>query len=279
MLKENIDRTPISFVICVNDEQVFRNNVLTSLVFTDEHQHELIIQRDFPSASLAYNDAITKAHNDIIVFMHQDVYLPKDWDKRLQDILFSLELSGQKWGVLGCYGISERGVPVGHVYSNGLNRELGRPQPPTPVQSLDELLLILKKSSGLRFDSKMPHFHLYGTDICLQAKERGMTNYAISNFCVHNSVAIQKLPGQFWQCAEYLRKKWQDKLPVKTCCITLYPTRSRMLLIRAISELKSFKHRLLHQYKGNQHRLSAPGTAIEEILVRGNKNFKNIFKL
>lgn len=253
MRQKSKDKVPISFVIAVNDDKVFRDNVLASPIFVDGHPHEILLRRGFASASLAYNDAITSAKNDLIVFMHQDVYLPKGWDEKIQDVLFSLESSGRKWGVLGCFGISVKGVPVGHVYSSGLNRELGSPQPPTPVQSLDEVLLVLRKSSGLRFDPMLPHFHLYGTDICLQAKRKGVENYAISNFCVHNSLRIRKLPSEFWQCAEYLRVKWRDELPLKSCCVTIYPARSKMLMIRTIFELKSFRNRLRYRnYKSKR---------------------------
>ena len=70
------------------------------------------------------------------------------------------------------------------------------------VQTLDEIVLILKKSSGLRFDDSLPHFHFYGTDICLRAAQRGMRSYAISAFCVHNTHQTLVLPEEFYECCQ-----------------------------------------------------------------------------
>ena len=243
MTPKHNNETPISFVIAVNDEQVLRTNALASPALRDGHLHEIILQRNFPSASLAYNAAMTNAGNDLIVFMHQDVYLPESWVEALHATVNFLEVSGRNWGVLGCYGISLQGAPAGHLFSNGLNRELGGPYPTLPVQSLDEVILVLRKSSGLRFDPKLPHFHLYGADICLQARQSGRENYVMSNFCVHNSLAIKRLSAEFWQCAEYLRVKWRHVLPVKTCCVTLLPRRSKMWMTRARYEQGFFRTR------------------------------------
>jgi hypothetical protein len=154
-----------------------------------------------------------------------------------------LEAAGRRWGVLGCFGISLQGEPAGHIFSNGLNLELGYANAIVPVQSLDEVVLVLRKSSGLRFDARLPYFYFYGTDICLEAKRNGMENYAMSNFCVHNSLPIRSLPAIFWQCAEYLRVKWRNELPVKTCCVTLSPWRHQMWMTRIRYEQRFFRIR------------------------------------
>ena len=49
---------------------------------------------------------------------------------------------------------------------------------PAPVATLDELLLIVRRDSGLRFDPDLG-FHLYGADICLQASEQGLAVVAL----------------------------------------------------------------------------------------------------
>ena len=86
------------------------------------------------------------------------------------------------------------------------------------VMSLDELILILRKSSGLRFDEQLDGFHMYGTDICLEARRRGMKCYAISAFCVHNTNGYKLLPFQFWRNYLFMRKKWKSLLPISTSC-------------------------------------------------------------
>jgi glycosyltransferase involved in cell wall biosynthesis len=245
----------LSFVIAVNNEKVLEQNALASPVFKSGHQHEILVRRGFASASAAYNDAISTTTNDIIVFMHQDIYLPDGWDERLTNSVVSLEKSGEKWGVLGCFGMSLEGAPVGYVYSNGLRRELGSPQPPTRVQSLDEIVLVVRKSSGLQFDEMLPHFHLYGTDICLEAQRMGLRNYVVANYCIHNSLPVLRLPPEFWRCAEYLQKKWRRALPISTTCIVISTSKAFMRLKRIESWFASYQRRF---NKLDHQRLSSP---------------------
>jgi len=244
MERGNQNGNSLSFTIAVNNEKVFEQNVLASPVFKSGHQHEILVRRGFASAGAAYNDAISTATNDIIVCMHQDIYLPDGWDEILTKSVVSLEKSGEKWGVLGCFGISLEGAPVGHVYSNGLKRELGSPQPPARVQSLDEIVLVVRKSSGLQFDEMLPHFHLYGTDICLESQRMGLRNYAVSNFCIHNSLPVLRLPPEFWRCAEYLQKKWRRELPISTTCVVISTSKAFMRLKRIESWFASYQRRL-----------------------------------
>lgn len=248
-------RYAITFIISVNDEEVFKGNALASPVFKTGHRHEIIAKRRFSSAALAYNQAIEEARNPVLVFMHQDVYLPEGWDKRFVEEIAFLEKQG-RCGVVGCYGVALDGNPAGHVYSNGLQRELGGIRAADQVQSLDELLLAFRKDTGLRFDPLMPHFHLFGTDICLESKRRGLKNYAISNICLHNSLRVKSLPVEYWRCAEYIRLKWQSELPVKSCCATIYPKKSRMLCLRAIARLKAC--RTPKQCMSGSERLTIP---------------------
>jgi len=108
----------------------------------------------------------------------------------------------------------------GHVYSSGLGI-VGNTSEPGEVQTLDEIVLVLRKSSGLRFDEGLPHFHFYGVDICLRAAARGMKSYAISAFCIHNTYQNFNLPGEFYECCEHIRKVWKNSLPIQTTCITI----------------------------------------------------------
>jgi len=97
-------------------------------------------------------------------------------------------------------------------------------------------VLILRKSSGLRFDESLPHFHFYGTDICLQASKRGMKSYAISAFCIHNTNEPLVLPTEFYQCCEHIRSTWRACLPIQTTCIRL--TKSKVpVYVRRLREV------------------------------------------
>ena len=111
---------------------------------------------------------------------------------------------------------------------------------PMPVQTLDEVVLILRKSSGLRFDNMLPHFHFYGTDICLEALEKGRTAYAVSAFLLHNSNKTVVFPKEFFECANHIARRWKNYLPIHTSCIEV--TNSMMGLYVKYKYIRKVKH-------------------------------------
>jgi hypothetical protein len=212
-------REKLSIVVAVNNMDVLEKNLLRSLQLAQGAQHELIVKRDYPSAGLAYNSAIEESSNDLMMFVHQDIFLPEDWFLELERALSYLEGNRIKWGVLGCYGCSKYAPQgKGTVYTTGLGVHGTPIVNPEPVEALDEIVLIIRRSSELRFDSRMPHFHLYGTDICLSARERGLGCHAFQAFCIHNTNQILRLPHEYWTCYDYIKKKWRTYLPIYTPC-------------------------------------------------------------
>jgi hypothetical protein len=210
----------ITFVVAVNREDILEKNFLASPCLLGPHPHQIILQKNFSSAALAYNDAIDKSANDLIVFCHQDMFFPEQWISQLQRTLEHLDAQDPEWGVLGCSGVTRDGDYRGHVYSSGVGI-IGVPSEPAEVQTLDEIVLILRKSSGLRFDEELRHFHLYGADICLRAAQRNMKSYAISVFCVHNTYQSYNLPKEFFDCCQHVRRVWKKSLPIQTTCIRI----------------------------------------------------------
>jgi glycosyltransferase involved in cell wall biosynthesis len=233
--------TNITFAVAVNSRELFEHNFMQSPCFRKAHDYQILVQENFRSAAAAYNNAIDNSRNDLIVFCHQDVFLPENWLSRLNEALTYLEATDPKWGVLGSYGKTVDGRGWGHVYSSGRG-VIGEPlNRPVPIQTLDEIVLILRKSSGLRFDESLPHFHLYGADICLRAAKRGMKAYAISAFCIHNTHQSLILPKEFYDGCRHIRRVWSDCLPIQTTCIRitrfnvpLYARRLREAYLRHI---------------------------------------------
>jgi hypothetical protein len=252
----------ITFVVATNNLEILENNFLASPCLKLGQGHEVLIQEGFASASEAYNDAIDKCANDLMVFAHQDILLATNWVADLEQALRALEEIDPNWGVLGCYGetLNDRGR--GYILS-GEQGILGKSfAQPEPVQTLDEIVLILRKSSGIRFDERLPHFHFYGTDICMEAARRDRRVYAISAFCVHNAAQTVILPKEFYQCYRYVKRKWVNRLPIQTTVIRITASDSKMYL-RRITEiyLRYVRHRknglyrvpdgrvLLHEYE------------------------------
>jgi Glycosyltransferase like family len=209
----------VTFVVAVNDDGVFEGNFLASPCVQGRHPHEVLVQRGFPSASAAYNDAMDRSGNDLLVFCHQDIFLPSFWIGNLTRSLEFLEKTDPQWGVLGSYGTTVEGDAWGQVYSRGLGLIGRRPEEPRPVQTLDEIVLILRKSSGLRFDDSLPHYHFYGVDICMRAAKAGRRSYAIPGFAVHNTQLNLALPKEFYRCYRHVKATWKDSLPIQTSCI------------------------------------------------------------
>jgi hypothetical protein len=222
------DTKSITFVVAVNNKHVFESNFLASPCLSGAHSHQIIVQTGFSSASAAYNDAIDRSTNDLIVFAHQDMIFPEFWLSDLQRALDSLQQTDPQWGVLGCYGETLEDNGRGYIYSGGLGI-MGKPTDrPAPVQTLDEIVLILRKSSGLRFDEGLPHFHFYGADICMAAAARGLKSYAISAFCIHNTQQNLILPKEFYESYRHLKRRWKNSLPIRTTCVTMTKFDSHM---------------------------------------------------
>jgi hypothetical protein len=213
-----------TFVVAVNNMEVLQKNLFLSpgLSGNTRNRNQVVIKQNYPSMSLAYNSAIDQAENEIIIFIHQDVYLPQRWFSDLRQSLSYFEREQINWGVLGCFGsrkFAEGGI--GRLYTTGLGLHGRRIDKPELVETLDEIVLIIRKSSGLRYDESLPHFHLYGTDICMSAKDKGMDNYALPGFCVHNTHQLLALPKEYYECYHYIKKKWRKFLPIYTSCLKI----------------------------------------------------------
>lgn len=220
----------ISFIVASNNNEILEKNFLASGIFIDNHPHQILIQKGFNSAAVAYNDGIEKSKHNIMVFAHQDMYFPKNWDSILLKEIELIEKHDSSWGVIGCYGIDSDGNDLGYVYCNGQKKILGRKDTPQKIRILDEIVLIFKKTSELKFDHLLPGFHLYGTDICLQSENNYYSNYVISNLALHNTERILFLPPDFMKAIEYIRKTHKKTLPILTPCFNIYHSKITNIL-------------------------------------------------
>jgi hypothetical protein len=200
------------------------------------------LQRGYTSAAEALNSAIDQSETDLLIIVHQDVYLPAGWIKTVEAAIKDLTKNNTDWGVLGVWGGGvKQGNLFGYMYWTGVKGVAGKPfDGLIEASTLDEVVLILRKSSGLRFDPMIPGFHMYGTDICLEAGRRGMKCYAISAFCIHNTNQYGMLPWQYWNAYFKMRTKWKSYLPISSPCIDItywcWPM-VRWNLVRAINLL------------------------------------------
>jgi Glycosyltransferase like family len=253
----------VTFIVTVLDWQVLTQNLLASPALSGSHNHQILVQEGFASAGQAYNDGLHRAANELLIFTHSDMFLPKTWMSQLERALQYLEKSNPNWGVLGCWGATKSGEYRGHIYSTGWG-VLGKPfDHPQPVQTLDEIILIFRRSSALQFDEELPHFHFYGTDICMRAAMQGMKSYAISAFCIHNTAQTFRMVKEFYCSYSYIRRIWRDNLPIQTSCIRVSKYNVEMYR-RRLEE--AYRH-LLRLDRSVGPRVSDPSRILQEMKV------------
>ena len=98
--------TPITFVACVNDDDQLESNLLRSPCLDPGTPHEVILMRGQTSAADGFNTALEKARHDLVVFVQQDIYLPRGWDSRFLEQLQEAERLFPTIGVAGVFGYS-----------------------------------------------------------------------------------------------------------------------------------------------------------------------------
>jgi hypothetical protein len=252
---ESEDLASLTFATCLSSPETLRSNLLASPCLRPGAAHQVIAVEGCPSAAAGLNAGFGYAKHELIVCVHQDVYLPEGWDRYLAQQLREAERRFGPIGVAGVYGVgpalladggpaccdaaevANRGarcedfiphpsssIPAKAAERIGCVVDRGRmlrdgPELPARVATLDELLLVVRRDSPLRFDPALG-FHLYGADICLQAAERGLAVVAIGALCHHNSQSIG-LPAAFYRSAKIFARKWSHRLPVVTPCVII----------------------------------------------------------
>ena len=210
----------LTIAAAVNNERVLQQNLAASPCLRDG----LVLlhcERQAPSAAVAYNRAIDACDTPYVACVHQDVYLPDGWMTRVLRSLAWLSDADPKWAVAGVIGVNAAGTLLGRCWSNGLGREIaGTSQSlPAPIASLDEIVLIIRVESGIRFDESLPGFHLYGTDITQQALRTNRHAYVIDAPVIHNSLPITSLDESFRTCYRVMQQKWKPYLPLPSCVV------------------------------------------------------------
>jgi hypothetical protein len=204
----------IDIVAAVNDDDVLTNNLKRSPIL-DAPDVRLVVQRGFPSAALAYRAAVRQCSGEVVVFAHQDVYLPAHWREQLLRSVERLSTLDPDWAVLGVYGVTEAGSDVGRVWSSGLSAVFGSVfAEPVAVASIDEVVIVLRRASGVEFDAGLPGFHLYGTDLVQTARAQRKSCYVIHAPVIHNSRPCRYLGKDYFEAYDFVAAKWRNCLPI-----------------------------------------------------------------
>lgn len=212
---------PLSFVVCESNQAVLQANLLSSPCLAAGSPHEVIVTRNCANAAEGLNRGLAAARNEVVICLHQDVWLPQAWPVRFWEQYNLASALHGKLGVAGVFGVSfNQGMVrrAGHVVN--CDHMLWEPPPlPALVDTLDEVLLAVRKDSGFRFDPSLG-FHFYGADICLATREACLPTVVLDALCFHNSAGTV-LPPDFAASQQVFARKWAARLPVATTCVTV----------------------------------------------------------
>jgi hypothetical protein len=226
--------TALGFIVATNNDELLQKNLLRSKVIRDK-KYPVIIQRGYRNIGKAYNDGMAKTNAENLICLHQDVFLPDDWEDLALASIRNMKTSN--WGVLGVAGaklVGRRGVCVCHLLDRGT--EYRSPENlPTRVDTLDELLLMIRNDRKLLFDEQIPTAHFYGADICLQASGQGFGSFVVNAYCHHNSIGSNADTPEFRMAQQYMQRKWKHQLPFITTC--------RLVESKSMENLRRMVHR------------------------------------
>jgi hypothetical protein len=211
----------IQYVTASHNEKILNNN-LNRTNITDR----LSVMKNYSNVSKAYNEC--EKWGDYIVYLHHDVYFDDDWELRLIENINKIEKVDANWGVLGVAGAiyeNNQKVIKAHILDRG--SLLGCTiENPIEVQTLDELLIVVKRKDNILFDENLEN-HFYAVDVCLQMNKIGRKNYVIDAFLEHNAFTNDgKLSKDFYDCGDIVCNKY-DIRPIATTC-TLYKFKNKI---------------------------------------------------
>jgi len=179
--------------------------------------------RNVHEAYAGLNAMLARASGRYIVCCHQDVELIGDGAVELQARLEALTKLDPRWAVAGNSGFGQQGraARISDPYGDDQNEG----SLPSLVFSLDENLLILNAEKRIGFSADLAGFHLYGTDICMQAELQGLTAYVIDFHLRHHSRG--KVDAGYFECLRGFEAKYgkafrsrRMRTSVKTAYVT-----------------------------------------------------------
>lgn len=177
----------------------------------------------FPSAAVAFNSNVDGANGDILVFMHQDVYL---WDENALKKLVQ-GISTDKEAIVGVAGVS---TFDGKIYSDiyetrdKIMRSNSCIDRQIEAITLDECLFVMTrdKYNSIKFDEQTTdNWHFYAADICYENYLKGNKNYIIPLQICHESLGNVR-SYSFEKSLRKMIKKYYKKISrLETTCIQI----------------------------------------------------------
>ena len=174
--------------------------------------------------------AVAEATEPYVIFCHQDILLDKGpgFDHLIEQ-LHALDALDPDWAIAGNAGCSEDLALI--IRLDDPNGAHNQGRFPHKVYSLDENFFVIKTASALRCSSSLSGFHLYATDLCLQATSQGLSCYVLDFHLTHLSGGSPESP-EFHRALDALKQHWNPSFMLcltRTPCTFFYLSRSRII--------------------------------------------------
>lgn len=213
---------PISVIVPVNRPWQYELNIARSPGLK-EIGAEIIPVQGADSAASAYTWATQRARHAWHLLVHQDVYFPTGSGFSLARQLGALEAAGRTRGPVGFAGLAASGLADGSVRHAGMvidRTHLFRHPGTDAALSIDEFAIALHRDAAVSIDHALG-WHLWATDLCLQAMARGTARDLATILeapLFHNSSTAWQLPEAFHASAHTLLAKYPQIDRIPTLC-------------------------------------------------------------
>jgi len=183
-----------SFCTLVSNPSLYRDMVSSfrEAGFSEDLCEFLYVDNSGENRFDAYrglNFLISRAKGEILILCHQDL-LAYDPVSELDRKLAELTEIDPDWGLAGNAGYcAERGHMVECISDMG-GYERRTCQLPAPVISLDENFIVMRHSVRIGPSANLEGFHMYGTDMVVQAAVSGRKSYVIEFHAEHRGSAF-----------------------------------------------------------------------------------------
>lgn len=249
---KQIARHPVS-VICVFNNPSVLAECLTASVkagIAKAPGTELIpvdnTSGQFPSAGAALNHGASLARNDVLVFVHQDVYLHS---LPALEASAGILMDNPSVGLLGAVGVTHAGRVMGLIRDRVvLTGE--RSQGLSEVDSLDEVLFMVRREQIFVHPLAEDHdlsWHAYAVEYGVRMRSLGLRVAVADIPLTHNSLTINL--DRLAEAHAWIAEAYPGQMPVITTCGTVQaPTRTWTIpLFGRLFEIHKWRYRWLRE--------------------------------
>jgi hypothetical protein len=204
------------FSVCslVTDAAQYRRMVESFLVhgFGPDRAEYLYADNRAGNAADGYaglGQLIAAARGTYVICCHQDVEAVDDGADKLVALLAELDARDPSWALAANAGAAEGRSP------RRISDNIGGPDQsvgpfPAAVDAVDENFIVLRRAALLAPSRDLTGYHLYGLDLCLQARLRGWSAYVIDFHLRHHGRGI--VDATYFDCAEALEARYSGAL-------------------------------------------------------------------